>query len=177
MAHAFTDTTRTPPNGGAETARAPALPNSRAPILGGVIAWLPALVILVGMPLLALVTAKHVLLPTMKQVFAQEAAADQGATPLFLVKIPLNASGAKGAHSGFRSLALVGADSGFKEKADRNKARLMDLAARDLRGKTISDLDKPGALDAMRAQLRVDFNHALGGPVVKEIYIAVWPQH
>jgi flagellar basal body-associated protein FliL len=177
MEHALTETTRTPPNGGAETVQAPAVTNSHAPILAGFLACLPALVILIGMPLLALATTKYVLLPTMKQVYAQEAAAGQDAAPSFLVTIPLNASGAKGAHSGFRSLALVGADSGFKEKADRNKARLMDLAARDLRGKTISDLDKPGALDAMRAQLRVDFNHALGGPVVKEIYIAVWPQH
>jgi flagellar basal body-associated protein FliL len=177
MAHALTETPGTAPHGGAETARAPAAKNSRAPILQGFIAWLPALVILVGMPLLALATTKYVLLPTMKQVYAQEAAAGQTAAPLFLARIPLNASGATGAHSGFRSLALVGADSGFKEKVDQNKARLMDLAASDLRGKTISDLDKPGVLDAMCAQLLADFNHALGGPVVKEIYIAVWPQH
>jgi hypothetical protein len=165
------------PNDGAETVQATAVTNSRSPILAGIIAWLPALVILAGMPLLALATTKYVLLPTMKQVFAQEAAAGQGAAPLFLVKIPLNASGANGAHSGFRSLALVGADSGFKGKVDQNKARLMALAASDLRGKTISDLDKPGELDAMRAQLLADFNRALGGPVVKELYIAVWPEH
>ncbi len=178
MTHALTETTRTAPNGGADTVQAPAVTNSRAPILAGIIAWLPALVILAGMPLLALATTKYVLLPTMKQVYAQEAAASQGAAPLFLEKIPLNASGARGTHSGFRSLALVGADSGFKGKVDQNKARLMDLAASDLRGKTISDLeDKPGALDAMRAQLLADFNRALGGPVVKDVYIAVWPQH
>jgi flagellar basal body-associated protein FliL len=176
MAHALANATGTSSNGGAETAQAPAGTDSRAPILQGFIAWLPALVILAGMPLLALATTKYVLLPAMKQVFAQEAAAGLDTAPLFLAKIPLNPSGAKGAHSGFRSLALVGADSGFKEKVDQNKARLMDLAASDLRGKTISDLDKPGALDAMRAQLRADFNRALGGPMVKEIYIAVWPQ-
>ena len=175
MAHALTETTRTAPHDGAENIQAPAVTKSRAPILAGFIAWLPALFILVGMPLLALATTRYVLLPTMKQVFAQEDAMGQGTVPLFLAKIPLNASGAKGAHSGFRSLALVGADSSFKKKVDQNKARLMDLAASDLKGKTISDLDKPGALDAMRAQLMADFNHALGGRVVKEVYIAVWP--
>jgi len=175
MAHALTQTTRTPPHGGAETAPAPAAADSCAPILGGFIAWLPALVILVGLPLLALAAAKYVLVPTMKQVFAQETAGSQAAAPVFLARIPLILSGAKGAHSGFRSLALVGADSGFKEKVDQNKARLMALAASDLKGKTISDLDKPGAMDATRAQLLADFNRALGGPVVKEIYIAVWP--
>jgi hypothetical protein len=169
---------KTAPNGGAETVQAPAVTDSRAPMLAGIIAWLPALVILVGMPLLALATTKYVLLPTMKQVYAQEAAAGQGAAPLFLAKIPLNASGARDAHSGFRSLALVGADSGFKEKVDHNKARLTALAASDLRGKTVSDLeDKPGALGVVRAQLLADFNRALGGPVVKEVYIAVWPQN
>jgi hypothetical protein len=52
---------------------------------------------------------------------------------------------------------------------------LANLAARDLRGKTMSDLDKPGELDALRAGLLADFNHALGKPVVKELYISVWP--
>jgi len=137
-------------------------------------AWLPAFVVLLGMPLLALGTTKYVLLPAMKQVFAQgaawngESAAGRGAASLFLAKIPLNVSG-------FRSLALAGTDSGFKDKIDQNKARLMDLAAGDLRGKTIPDLDKPGELDALRARLLSDLNRALGGPVVKEIYITVWP--
>ncbi len=175
MAHALTQTTRTAPNGGAENALGPNVTYTRPSALGGFLAWLPALVVLIGMPLLALATTKYVLLPTMKQIYAQEAAMDQGSAPCFLARIPLTASGAKGAHSGFRSLALVGADSGFKGKVAQNKARLMDLAASDLKGKTMSDLDKPGELDALRAQLLADINHALGGPVVKEIYIAVWP--
>ena len=93
-------------------------------------AWLPAIVILLGMPVLALVTTKYALVPSMKRVFAQEAVATQG-NPVFLVKIPLNASGAMGAHSGFRSLGLVGADSTLKDKVDQNKAKLMNLAASD----------------------------------------------
>ena len=133
------------------------------------------------MPLLALGTTKYFLLPAMKQVFAQEAAlngesaAGQYTKPVFLVRIPLNVSGARGAHSGFRSLALVGADNAFKEKIAQNQTMLANLAARDLRGKTMSDLDKPGELDALRAGLLADFNHALGKPVVKELYISVWP--
>jgi flagellar basal body-associated protein FliL len=179
MIHALADTTRTAPNGGAETEtlQTEDVTVCRAPILQGLIAWLPALVILVGMPLLALATTKYFVLPTMKRVYSQEAAADQGGAPLFLAKVTLDASVAQGAHSGFRSVALIGADSGFKEKVNQNKNRLMDLAAGDLKGKTLSDLDKPGALEALRAQLLADFNHALGGPFVKEVYIAVWPPH
>jgi len=175
MVYTLAETTRTPPHGGAETVQTPAVTNSRAPILAGFMAWRPALVILIGLPLLALATTMYVMLPSLKQVYAQEAATG-GGVETFLPKVPLDASGAQGAHSGFRALKLIGADSGFKETVAQNKARLIALAASDFRGKTISDLDQPGALDALRAQLLADFNHALGGPVVKEIYIGLWPQ-
>jgi hypothetical protein len=176
MENTLAQITRTAPNGGAETAQGPNVTASRATFRQSLMAWLPALVILAGMPLLALTATRYVMLPSMKQVFAQQAAADHGAAPLFLAKIPLDASDAKGAHAGFRSLALLGANSGFKKNVAQNKAKLADVATIDLIGKTISDLDKPGALGALRAQLLADFNRALGGPVVKEVYIAVWPQ-
>ncbi len=174
MEQALTERTRVAPNYGAETTHASAVTNPPSPLLAGLMAWLPAIVILLGMPVLALVTTKYALVPSMKRVFAQEAVATQG-NPVFLVKIPLNASGAMGAHSGFRSLGLVGADSTLKDKVDQNKAKLMNLAASDLSGKKVSDLDKPGELDAVRARLRADFNRALGGPVVQEVFIAVYP--
>jgi hypothetical protein len=175
MTHTLTQTTRTSPHGGTETVQAPTVTNSHASILEGFMAWLPALAIFIGMPLLALATTKYVMLPTMKQIYAQETAVSQCAAPVFLGKIPLDASGARGAHSGFRSLELVGTDISLKGKVDQNKARLTVLAASDLRGKTVSDLDKPGALDALRTQLVADCNQVLGGPVVKDICIAVWP--
>jgi hypothetical protein len=150
-------------------------------VLAGLLEWLPSLAILIGLPVLALVVTKHVLLPSIKQAYAQEAAmsgeytASQGATPAFLATVPLNPPGTKRAHYGFRSLGLFGTDSAFKNRVDQNMALLKNLANSDLKGKTVFDLEKPGVLDALRSQLLADFNRALGGPVVKELYIAVWP--
>ena len=47
----------------------------------------------------------------------------------------------------------------------------MDLATGTLSGKTISDLEKPGARNEIRTELQTVFNTALGGPLVQEIYI------
>jgi len=160
---------------GPETTPGQIVTHTSGPILAGLLAWLPALVILIGMPVLALVTTKYALVPTMKHAFTQEAAAAQGADTTFLARLPLNVSGVHGAHAGFRCLGLVGTDSTFKDKVDQNKAKLMQVAANDLRGKSVPDLDKAGVLDSLRAQLLTDLNHTLGGPVVKEVYIAVYP--
>src|ERR1035441_663423 len=125
MAQALAERSKTAPNYRAETIHAAAVTNPPSPILAGLIAWLPAIVILLGMPVLALVTTKYALVPSMKRAFAQEAVAGQNGEHLFLVKIPLNASGAKGAHSGFRSLGLVGADNTINDKVGQNKAEIM----------------------------------------------------
>ena len=176
MAQTLIERTRIAPTYGAETIRAQqgATENS-GPILVGLLAWLPALVILIGMPVLALVTTKYALVPSVRRAFAQEAAVAQGTESVIMAKIPLNFSCANGAHAGFRSLGLVGGDSAFKSKIEQNKARLTQVAVADLRGKAVSDLDKPGVLEALRAQLLTDLNHSLGGSAVKEVYIAVYP--
>ncbi|MGD0812418.1 MAG: hypothetical protein ABSA83_02340 [Verrucomicrobiota bacterium] len=174
MTNTLTDPTRTPPQGRTETAPTAEITNCQAPSLEGFLAWLPALVILIGMPLLALGTSKYVLVPKMKQIYAQEMAAGQEAAPL-LAKIPLNIPGVKGMSSGFRSLGLICADNACKEKVEQNKARITTLACNDLKGKTASDLCQAGVLDATRGLLLADIDRALGGPVVKEVYIAVWP--
>ena len=95
---------------------------------------------------------------------------------MFLEKIPLNPPGANVAHHGIRGIALIGAASDFNAKVDQNKAKLTALGARLLSGVTVSDLDKPGALDGIRARLLVACNRALGQPVVTEVYISEWPR-
>ncbi|MGP8201176.1 MAG: hypothetical protein ACLQU4_16925 [Limisphaerales bacterium] len=175
MTNTLTDPTRTSPQGGTETAQTPEITDGCAPSLEGFLAWLPALVILIGMPLLALGTSKYVLVPKMKQIYAQQMAAGQEVAAPLLAKIPLNAPDVKGANSGFRCLGLICADSASKEKVEHNKARLTTLAANDLKGKTALDLYQPGVLDATRTRLLADIDRALGGPAVKEVYIAVFP--
>jgi len=148
---------------------------SRPAVPEGFRAWLPALVILIGMPLLALATTKYVLIPSINQALSPSTissaplVAGQDTAKLFLAKIPFNVSGIK-------QIALVGADGAFKNKINQNKATLTSLARNDLNGITASDLYKPAVLESTRAKLLADFNHELGGPVVKDIYIGVWPE-
>jgi hypothetical protein len=172
MTHVLTERTRTAAHGGAETIEAAAAMDCRAPSLEGLLAWLPALVILIGMPLLALATSKYILIPKMKQIYTQEAAVNQDTAPVW-ARIPLEIPGRINPYAGFRSLALVCADGASKEKVDQNRATLMTVAANDLKGKVASDMYRPGVLDATRARLLADFDRALGGPVVKEVYIAI----
>jgi len=182
MAEILSETTRTRMDYRAAKVQTPNTKDSPAPVAKGFRAWLPALVILVGLPLLALVAAKYILLPSMKRAFAEADAvtrqsdAGQGTASVFIARIPFNLIKTGSAHSGFRSFALVGSDSGFQATVKQNKTRLMEIATADLKGVTTADLDQPGALNAMRARLQTDFNHALGASAVKEVYIAEWPR-
>ncbi len=172
MSQTLAQPTRTAPDYGVETSPEPSPSISRAAVPEGFRAWLPALAILIGMPLLALATTKYVLLPSFKQALAPSttlSVSSQSTPNLFLAKIPFNVSG-------IRRITLVGADSAFADKINRNQAGLAKLASADLDGLTASDLYKPGVLQPARARLVADFNRALGGPVVKEIYIGLWPE-
>jgi len=170
MIQTLAQTTRTAPDYDAEISPAPASTASPAPVTQGPKSWLSTLVVLIALPLLSLATTKYVLLPSMSQALAPTTrySKDWGTPHVFMAKIPFNISG-------FRSLALLGANSSFKHTIDQNKARLTDLAAADLDGLTPSDLYKPGVLDDVRAKLCADFNRALGGKVVKQVFIAVYP--
>src|ERR1035441_7975863 len=100
MAQALAERSKTAPNYRAETIHAAAVTNPPSPILAGLIAWLPAIVILLGMPVLALVTTKYALVPSMKRAFAQEAVAGQNGEHLFLVKIDRKSTRLNSSHLG-----------------------------------------------------------------------------
>jgi flagellar FliL protein len=160
---------------------------------GRIKAWLPLAVAVVTMPALAYATTHFVLLPKLKHALAQEnsgpapeSAADAGteaktgdnkAAPAKLKvtasmnKMLVNVSGTMGTRYLMTSITLVGNTADFKNKIDDNKDQLMDLATGTLSSKTISDLEKPGARNVIRAELMTVFNNALGGPLVQEIYI------
>jgi flagellar FliL protein len=167
---------------------------SPPPVAGGFKPWLPLLVVVAVMPVLAFVTTKFVLLPRMERVFAREnpgtnsesnavAGAAEGkesgkaATPgkmrmtVPLSKLLVNVAGTMGTRYLMTSVTLVGNTPDFKTKIEENRDQLMDLANGALGTKTISDLEKPGARNVIRSELMTVFNDALGGPVVQEIYI------
>jgi flagellar FliL protein len=180
-------------NGGARTA--PAEESGPAPAAAkpqaSSKAWLPLLVTVVAMPVLAFAMTKFVLVPQMKHALAlPDAPKAAAASPKagseagskepegkFKVTVPLgskilvNVAGTMGTRYLMTSITLAGTDPDMKTKIDQNKDQLMDLATSTLCTKTIADLEKPGARNVIRAELMTVFNNALGGPLIKEIYI------
>jgi flagellar FliL protein len=160
---------------------------------GGFKAWLPLAVAAVAMPALAYATTHFVLLPKLQRglaqgnpgVAAQETTAESGTgaksegkavsnkvkVTVSLNKMLVNVAGTMGTRYLMTSVTLVGNTPDFTSKIEANKDQLMDLATGTLSSKTISDLEKPGARNVIRAELMTVFNNALGGPVVQEIYI------
>jgi len=164
---------------------------------GGFKAWLPLIAAVVTMPALAYVTTNFVLLPKITSAMskgvsapATESATDSSKdatkdssgedakgtpgktkTTVALSKMLVNVAGTMGTRYLMTSVTLVGNTPDFKSKIEDNKDQLMDLANGALSTKTISDLEKPGSRNVIRAELINVFNNALGGPVVQEIYI------
>jgi flagellar protein FliL len=156
-------------------------------------AWLPLLVTVICMPLLAYATTRFVLLPQMKKALTQAAGAPAPETTpadtkaggdsqavlldgkvrvtVPMSKILVNVAGTMGTRYLMTSVTLVGTDPNLKDKVDQNRDQLMDLATGTLCTKTIADLEKPGSRNVIRAELMTIFNNALGGPMIKEIYI------
>ena len=87
-----------------------------------------------------------------------------------VAKVIVNVSGSMGSRYLMTSFTLVGTQNDFKEVLDENKDQLLDLASTTLASKTISDLEKPGSRNQIRAELISIFNNALGGSYVQEIF-------
>ncbi len=159
---------------------------------GGLKPWLPLIIAVVTMPLLAFVTTRFILLPKLEHALGQpksgaatEAPADSAAATKdgkavpagknkFVVpmsKLLVNVAGTMGTRYLMTSVSLVGTTPDFKAKIEDNKDQLQDLATGALCTKTISDLEKPGARNQIRSELLNVMNTALGGPVIQEIYI------
>ena len=194
-----------------DAAKAPAAKEETAKG-GGFQAWLPLIVSMVLMPVLAFTTTKFLILP--KVVAAREAGAhneEEGgpesksegheAKPagekesakkdpkdskeghgkeapgkgkkkqtFQISKVIVNVSGSMGTRYLMTSFTLAGTHNEFKTLIEENKDQLLDLANTAMASKTISDLEKPGSRNQLRAELISIFNNALGGNLVQEIY-------
>ncbi|GDY23752.1 hypothetical protein LBMAG56_50990 [Verrucomicrobiota bacterium] len=88
-----------------------------------------------------------------------------------LSKVLVNVFGTGGARYLIVSMTLVGNTPEFKTKVEENKDQLLDAAASTLASKSISDLERLGIRNQIRAELVTVFNTVLKATPVQEIYL------
>jgi flagellar basal body-associated protein FliL len=149
----------------AEAAEKPAAAKS-----GGITAWLPLIITVVLMPVLAFGMTQFVLLPQLqknlgvkpaaaaaetKAKTAKEGSAEAKHDSVLMSKLLVNVAGTMGARYLLVSLSVVGTGEDFKTK----------MTDRD------AQLEKPDARNLIRNELITGFNTILGDSVVTDIYL------
>jgi flagellar FliL protein len=86
-------------------------------------------------------------------------------------KVLVNVAGTAGTRYIVASITMVGKSPEFKDQVERNDPQLKDVAAGILSGKTLSDVDKPGMRNIIRAELISAFNDILGKEAIADIYL------
>lgn len=194
MAANRTEATKTAPEavGGAAPAAAPAAG-------GGLQSWLPLIVSLVLMPVLAYVTTAFILVPKLTAARGggaakasshepaehgsahgkeekddhgggKESGGGKGKYSAPLEKVLVNVAGSAGTRYLLAKFTLVSDQANLKAQVEKSSDQLRDLAASSLSSKTITDLEKPGSRNLIRSELISAFNSVLGEGAVREIY-------
>jgi flagellar protein FliL len=180
---------------------------------GGLQTWLPLIITLISMPLLAYATTTFLILPKLQQSLqsagesasaepadsagsrggeskssakepaapasgghgAKAAGAKEGAvkgkpTAVFS-KVLVNVAGTMGSRYIMTSFTLVASNESARNRIEESRDLLLDLSSSALGAKTLSDLEKPGWRNLLRAELVSVFNDALGKGTVQEIFL------
>lgn len=87
-----------------------------------------------------------------------------------ITKVIVNVAGTMGARYLMASFTLAGTQADFKTIIEENRDQLLDLANTAMASKTITELEKPGARNQLRAELMSIFNNVVGSGVIQEIY-------
>ena len=150
---------------------------------GGFKAWLPLIITIVFMPVLAYAMTAFVLLPQIQKGIGMTAPmVASGAKPkadnlgakkitVPMDKLLVNVAGTMGSRYLLTSLSVVSTDSAFQQKVTEKDAALRDMANSTLSAKTLADLEKPDERNLIRTQLLAGFNNILGSDEVQEIYL------
>jgi flagellar protein FliL len=149
---------------------------------GGFTAWLPLILTVVLMPVLAYAMTTFILLPRLQQGLSVAAAgspeldgkknaAGNRKESVMMNKLLVNVAGTMGSRYLLVSLAMSGSDSEFRNKVQEAEPQLRDMACGALATKTLADLEKAGARNLIRSELISGFNSILGGAVVQEIFL------
>jgi len=152
-------------------------------------AWLPLLLAVALLPLLAFGVTSFVLVPRMQKSLVAaglalapaketkpEGGAEKGGPPskqmqnAALNKLLVNVAGTMGSRYLLTSVSMKGQGSDFANRVAQDDPQLRDMACGLLSTKTIVDLEKPGARNLLRGELLSGFNSILGNGAVEEIY-------
>lgn len=86
-------------------------------------------------------------------------------------KILVNVAGSAGTRFLQANISLVSPKSNLKDLVEKYDAQLRDAASGALSTKTISDLEKTGARNLIKAELLGQFNIILGSGTVTDVYL------
>jgi Mg-chelatase subunit ChlD/flagellar basal body-associated protein FliL len=103
-----------------------------------------------------------------------EAGEEKARVPL--KKVVVNVAGTQGSRAWVENITLEGEGKKFNKLITDQQDQLTDLASSVLAGKTLSDLEQPGARQAIRTELLSAFNNALGSDLVNEIHFTEPPE-
>ena len=156
-------------------------------------AWLPLVVTMLVMPLVAYGVTIFILVPRMQKsltaagVTPAKASAPTGAGAegagneataqggqrqnVTLNKLLVNVAGTMGSRYLLFSISAVSTDPTFQQKMTENDAALKDMACSALSVKTLADLEKPDERNLIRTQLLNGMNNILGANEVQELYL------
>jgi flagellar protein FliL len=162
---------------------------------GGAGAWIPLIANLILMPAIAWALTTFVLIPKVKsgqgtggpgteEAHAAPESQDnssssshgaKGAKGKVTVplsdKVLVNVAGTAGTRYLVAKIALVGKKPELKAQVEESDPQLRDAASSILSIKTISDLEKPGMRNIIRAELIAAFNDILGKEAINDIYL------
>jgi flagellar protein FliL len=157
---------------------------------GGIGQWLPLILNVVLMPLIAVGMTQFYLLPrinkgspgTESQAKTEHGAehskhGEKGSGSSAKVTMPLggkilvNVAGTLGTRYLISNMTLVGTSGELKGLVEEHDPQLRDAAAGILAAKTINDLEKPGIRNLLRTELISVFNDILGKTLVNDIYL------
>lgn len=185
MADRATTPTAAPEAPAAPSAEAPAAAQAAPAASGGIKAWLPLIITVVLMPVLAYAMTSFVLLPRLqsglgitapahtaeKEAKSGKKNANAKKESVAMNKLLVNVAGTMGGRYLLVSLSLVSDQEGFKDKVTEFEPQMKDMACGALAAKTMADLEKPGVRNLIRAELISGFNNVLGANMVQDIYL------
>ena len=154
-----------------------------APAKGGG-TWVPLIANIILMPAIAWALATFVLIPKIKggagsaaAAHGEDSAGSHGESAGTKITVPLggkvlvNVAGTAGTRYLVANISLVSKRPELKSQIEEADPQLRDAAASILAIKTISDLEKPGMRNIIRAELIAAFNDILGKEAVSDIYL------